>query len=207
MSARNVSIPASSMWTHDRVGGMYMVLGESIGAGISNPETRIIYQCQLSGKLFHRTRHDFVARMKSYAALSWEEPVGKLSCGYVTEAQLAEYAFATKAPQINVNLVGLPRPCDADASTAEGRRIRLEAVASLDEEVNAIRARQTKLLEPILQEAFKMSVEELAGVMAAIEPCLKRSETVAAKATVIPPRPKPYTLHEVLALMGGCNHA
>lgn len=45
-------------------GGVYMVLGESTGAGTSRGETRIVYQDTTTGRLFHRVVDDFNARME-----------------------------------------------------------------------------------------------------------------------------------------------
>lgn len=52
-----------TIYTHREKGGLYEVLGESIGAGTSREEQKVFYRSIETGKMYHRTPADFNAQM------------------------------------------------------------------------------------------------------------------------------------------------
>ncbi|AND74931.1 hypothetical protein pf16_08 [Pseudomonas phage pf16] len=52
------------LYTHKEKGGVYELVGETIGAGTSREQQNVVYRSMETGMLYHRTVKDFTAQMK-----------------------------------------------------------------------------------------------------------------------------------------------
>jgi len=57
-------------YTSKSKGGLYTLLGMSNGAGELRGERLIVYQCNKTGKIYHREVDDFIDRMIEVVSLS-----------------------------------------------------------------------------------------------------------------------------------------